>query len=72
MRHLLALLTLALAASAKANYYGTLVGEFNNRFHGIKGKVYAVDSRTLFIKGFSYDGQVRTSVLYLLESGDQE
>ena len=34
------------------DYYGTYVGDFQNRFHGIAGEVYAVDSRTLFIKGF--------------------
>ena len=34
------------------DYFGTYVGDFNNRFHGISGEVYAVDSRTLFIKDF--------------------
>ena len=34
------------------DYYGTYVGDFNNRFHGVSGEVYAVDSRTLFIKDF--------------------
>ena len=34
------------------DHYGTYVGDFQNRFHGIAGEVYAVDSRTLFIKGF--------------------
>ncbi len=33
-----------------ATYYGELIGQFANRFHGIQGEVYAVDSRTLFIK----------------------
>ena len=33
-----------------AVYYGTKIGDFANRFHQVKGEVYAVDSRTLFIK----------------------
>ena len=35
-----------------SDYYGTYVGDFQNRFHGVAGEVYAVDSRTLFIRGF--------------------
>ena len=34
----------------QAVYYGTEIGDFANRFHNVKGKVYAVDSRTIFIK----------------------
>ena len=34
------------------DYFGTYVGDFQNRFHGVSGEVYAVDSRTLFIKDF--------------------
>lgn len=55
---------------AKANdYYGTLVGSFNNRFHGITGDVYAVDSRTLYIRGFSYDGQGPDAYFYAGDEG---
>ena len=50
---MLELVLLSLAAAATANdYYGTFIGEFQSRFHGVAGEVYAVDSRTLFIKGF--------------------
>ena len=41
----------------QAVYYGTKIGDFANRFHQVKGEVYAVDSRTIFIKvrhEFSY------------------
>ncbi|XP_020298451.1 protein Skeletor, isoforms B/C isoform X2 [Pseudomyrmex gracilis] len=38
------------------NYYGKLIGTLQEYAHGIKGKVYAVDDATLFIKGFCYDG----------------
>jgi hypothetical protein len=38
-------------------YYGRLIGSLDSPFHALRGDVYAVDARTLFIKGFSYDGQ---------------
>ncbi|KYN45050.1 hypothetical protein ALC56_00524 [Trachymyrmex septentrionalis] len=38
------------------NYYGKLIGTLEQYAHGIKGKVYAVDDATIFIKGFCYDG----------------
>ncbi|XP_071554169.1 protein Skeletor, isoforms B/C-like isoform X1 [Temnothorax nylanderi] len=38
------------------NYYGKLIGSLQEYAHGIKGKVYAVDDATIFIKGFCYDG----------------
>jgi len=62
---MLELVLLSLAAAATANdYYGTFIGEFQSRFHGVAGEVYAVDSRTLFIKGFSYDGQGPDAYFY--------
>ena len=45
-----ALIFLTLVGLSQAVYYGTLIGDFANRFHNVKGKVYAVDSRTIFIK----------------------
>ncbi|XP_026828705.1 protein Skeletor, isoforms B/C isoform X2 [Ooceraea biroi] len=38
------------------NYYGKLIGPLQEYAHGIKGKAYAVDDATIFIKGFYYDG----------------
>ncbi|XP_032682523.1 protein Skeletor, isoforms B/C isoform X2 [Odontomachus brunneus] len=38
------------------NYYGKYIGTLKTYGHDIKGKVYAVDDATIFIKGFSYDG----------------
>jgi hypothetical protein len=38
-------------------YYGRLIGSLESQYHGIRGDVYAVDARTLFIKSFSYDGK---------------
>lgn len=40
------------------------------RFHGIKGQVYAVDSRTIFIKGFEYDGQGPDAYFYAGSGAD--
>lgn len=48
----LVLISLFIEQGQSNDYYGTYVGDFKNRFHGISGEVYAVDSRTLFIKGF--------------------
>ena len=51
-------------------YYGAFVGNFEDRFHGIKGEVFAVDSTTLFIKNFAYDGQGPDAYFYAGESGE--
>lgn len=40
-----------------AQYMGKLLGKLSELHHGVSGEVYAVDSRTLFIKDFTYDGQ---------------
>jgi len=54
---LLTLISFSAAAFSSAeDYFGTFVGSFADRFHGVKGDVYAVDSRTLYVRGFSYDG----------------
>ena len=37
-------------SGSNAVYYGAKINDFANRFHNIKGEVYAVDSRTIFIK----------------------
>ena len=41
--------------SAKG-YYGTRIGRLEPLHHQVQGEVYAVDSRTIHIRGFSYDG----------------
>ena len=48
----LSLILVSVVTTLANDYYGTFVGEFQNRFHGVTGEVFAVDSRTLFIKGF--------------------
>lgn len=44
-------------ASRTNGYYGTFVNTLSELHHAVKGEVYAIDSRTIFIKGFTYDGQ---------------
>ena len=44
-------------SSGSDAYYGKLIGSLESQVDGIRGDVYAVDARTLFVKGFSYDGQ---------------
>ncbi|XP_055525662.1 protein Skeletor, isoforms B/C isoform X1 [Wyeomyia smithii] len=41
---------------APDHYYGREIGNFNSFGHGVKGRVFAVDESTLFVKGFAYDG----------------
>merc|ERR1711997_586808 len=55
MKYFLVLSALA-AISTNVSGEDVKVGEFNNRAHGIGGTVYAVDEKTLLIKGFTYDG----------------
>lgn len=70
---LLWLLVLAAPASLTGvlarDYFGTYIGKFQNRFHGITGDVYAVDSRTIYIKGFSYDGEGPDAYFWAGKSG---
>jgi hypothetical protein len=39
-----------------AQYLGKRIGALSELQHGVKGEVFAVDSRTIHVKGFSYDG----------------
>lgn len=45
-----------LAAAARP-YYGARIGALSEYHHAVSGEVYAVDSRTLFLKNFNYDGE---------------
>ena len=70
LRELVTLILVIGSALAKDVYYGNYVGDFVDRFHGIKGEVYAVDSRTVFIKGFAYDGQGPDAYFYAGSGND--
>lgn len=51
---------------AANSYYGNRIGPLSQLHHGVSGEVYAVDSRTLFIKNFNYDGEGPGKLLLLL------
>ena len=42
---------------AAQGYFGTKIGDLTELHHALSGTVYAVDSRTLFLKNFNYDGE---------------
>ena len=52
MQLLFIILITIITIAATNDYYGEYIGDFQNRFHGVSGEVYAVDSRTIFIKEF--------------------
>lgn len=56
--------------SAKANLAGaTKLGNFRTLMHNVSGEVYALDDSTLFIKGFTYDGQSNDAKFVLSTNG---
>lgn len=56
-RFLFVLFLFLVAAVASQRYYGTHISKLSELHHGVSGDVFAVDSRTLFIKDFTYDGE---------------
>lgn len=44
------------SSSSNQQHYGLLINKFNVYHHSVSGSVYAVNSTTLFIKDFTYDG----------------
>ncbi|KAI9580438.1 hypothetical protein GQX74_010846 [Glossina fuscipes] len=54
-------------ANASFPYYGTKIGSLKRLHHGVSGDVYAVDSRTIFVKKFNYDGDAPDITLTLPE-----
>ncbi|CAB3258619.1 unnamed protein product [Arctia plantaginis] len=63
--HALALLMLIGGAHAQVRYYGKEVGALSELQHGVRGVVYAVDSRTLYIHDFHYDGEGPAAYFYV-------
>jgi len=49
-------LSILLASVASEDESLVKLGDFENHAHGISGKVFVKDEKTLIIKGFSYDG----------------
>ncbi|XP_060648057.1 protein Skeletor, isoforms B/C isoform X2 [Drosophila nasuta] len=62
---LVALSSLQLHCHAAYPYYGTKIGALTRLHHGVSGDVYAVDSRTIFIKKFNYDGEAPAAYFYV-------
>ncbi|KAL7731006.1 hypothetical protein ACLKA6_014229 [Drosophila palustris] len=62
---LAALSSLQLFCDAAYPYYGTKIGSLTRLHHGVSGDVYAVDSRTIFIKKFNYDGEAPAAYFYV-------
>ncbi|XP_075148587.1 DM13 and DOMON_DOH domain-containing protein skeletor isoform X1 [Haematobia irritans] len=55
--------------SASFPYFGTKIGALKRLHHGVSGDVYAVDSRTLFVKKFNYDGEAPAAYFYVGSTG---
>jgi hypothetical protein len=47
---------LLLVAVAAAQDAGILIGQLKTKQHGVRGKVFAVDEKTILVKNFQYDG----------------
>lgn len=65
----LALILMGLVAGCAPSYVGRSLGRLNTLEHDVKGEVFAVDSRTLHIRGFSYDGRGPDAFFYGGKSG---
>ncbi|XP_014670377.1 PREDICTED: protein Skeletor, isoforms B/C-like [Priapulus caudatus] len=52
-------------------YYGNFAGKFEDSVasHDVAGNVYIMDKKTLFVKGFVYDGQAPGAVMWVGTSG---
>lgn len=45
------------STATATQYYGAEVGPLSELQHGVRGRLYAIDSRTLFLHDFHYDGE---------------
>ncbi|XP_071441647.1 protein Skeletor, isoforms B/C [Hetaerina americana] len=52
------------AANGGKGYYGKFLGKLITLHHSVSGDVYAVDSRTLHIRDFTYDGEAPDAFFY--------
>lgn len=59
-----------LASSGPEEYFGLLLGRFNVYHHAISGSIYAVNSTTLLIKNFYYDGLGKDAYFWGGSSGN--
>jgi len=52
------------SSSHRKKYNGKYVGKLNSYHHQVNGQLYAVNEKTLLLKGFQYDGQGRDAFFY--------
>ncbi|CAL8090895.1 unnamed protein product [Orchesella dallaii] len=70
----LLLLLLPLAASQEpappiTQHFGLLIGKLNVYHHGVSGSVYAVNTTTILIKDFNYDGMGKDAFFWAGSTG---
>ncbi|CAG9794628.1 unnamed protein product [Diatraea saccharalis] len=58
-------LLLIIGVCGGARYLGKQLGPLSELHHGVRGTVYAVDARTLYIDGFHYDGVGPAAYFYV-------
>ncbi|XP_068238888.1 protein Skeletor, isoforms B/C-like [Palaemon carinicauda] len=54
---ILCVLGILAVSSTNALYKGTHIGKFSTLHHDVVGDVYAIDNITIYVEGFSYDGE---------------
>ncbi|XP_023944078.2 protein Skeletor, isoforms B/C isoform X4 [Bicyclus anynana] len=54
-----------LARGCAAGYAGKELGALSELHHGVRGRAFAVDSRTLFLQHFHYDGEGPAAYFYV-------
>ncbi|XP_053619754.1 protein Skeletor, isoforms B/C isoform X3 [Plodia interpunctella] len=54
-----------LSGARGQRYFGKELGALSELHHGVRGRVFAVDSRTLFLKDFHYDGEGPAAYFYV-------
>ncbi|XP_064113086.1 protein Skeletor, isoforms B/C-like [Macrobrachium nipponense] len=54
---ILCVLGVLAVSGADAVYKGTYIGKFSTLHHDVVGDVYAIDNITIYVEGFSYDGE---------------
>ncbi|CAK1540880.1 unnamed protein product [Leptosia nina] len=60
-----AILLLLATGGTAGRHFGAQVGALSQLQHGVRGTVYAVDSRTIFLKDFHYDGVGPAAYFYV-------
>lgn len=43
--------------AAQARYWGRELGSLSQLHHGVRGRLFAVDARTIYLQDFHYDGE---------------